>query len=91
MALALQQDGPIIKRTAIDLDDLRTAIQDECALVANEPEHGFHFLVGRPLAQLLGYQEARLAGVPEPTCKTKTPSSRLRPRSRTCSCGPTGT
>ena len=30
-------------------------------------EHGFHFLVGRPLARLLGYAEAWLDGIPEPT------------------------
>jgi arsenite methyltransferase len=52
---------------AIDLDSLRKAIQEEYALVADEPEHGFHFLVGRPLAQLLGYQQDWLAGIPEPT------------------------
>jgi hypothetical protein len=47
-----------IAAPAVDLDDLRRAIQDEYALVAREPEHGFHFLVGRPLATLLGYAEA---------------------------------
>jgi arsenite methyltransferase len=50
---------------AVDLDDLRRAIQDEYALVAQEPEHGFHFLVGRPLAALLGYAPAWLYGIPE--------------------------
>jgi len=52
---------------AIDLEALRQAIQDEYALVADQPEHGFHFLVGRPLAQLLGYQPDWLEGIPEPT------------------------
>jgi arsenite methyltransferase len=52
---------------AIDLEILRQAIQDEYALVADEPEHGFHFLVGRPLAQLLGYDEDWLRGIPEPS------------------------
>jgi arsenite methyltransferase len=52
---------------AIDLQSLRQAIQDEYALVADQPEHGFHFLVGRPLAQLLGYQADWLEGIPEPT------------------------
>jgi arsenite methyltransferase len=56
-----------IEPPAIDLHDLRKAIQDEYALVADEPEHGFHFLVGRPLAQLLGYHEDWLAGISEPT------------------------
>jgi arsenite methyltransferase len=41
--------------------------QDEYAVVAQEPEHGFHFFVGRPLARLLGYDDAWLDGVPEGT------------------------
>jgi SAM-dependent methyltransferase len=52
---------------AIDRGSLRQAIQDEYSLVAGEPQHGFHFLVGRPLAQLLGYQQDWLSGVPEPS------------------------
>jgi arsenite methyltransferase len=56
-----------IQPPAVDLGELRKAIQDEYALVADQPEHGFHFLVGRPLAKLLGYQEEWLIGVPEPT------------------------
>jgi arsenite methyltransferase len=52
---------------AVDLDILRRAIQDEYAVVAQEPEHGFHFFVGRPLARLLGYDDAWLEGVPEAT------------------------
>jgi len=56
-----------IQPPAIDLDQLRKAIQDEYALVADQPEHGFHFLVGRPLTQLLGYRDEWLSGIPEPT------------------------
>ena len=56
-----------LETPTVDLDELRKAIQDEYALVAQEPEHGFHFLVGRPLAQLLGYEETWLDGIPEPT------------------------
>jgi SAM-dependent methyltransferase len=56
-----------IEPPAIDLDNLRKAIQDEYALVAEQPEHGFHFLVGRPLAQLLGYRGEWMTGIPEPT------------------------
>ena len=52
---------------AVDLDILRRAIQDEYAVVAQEPEHGFHFFVGRPLARLLGYDDTWLDGVPEAT------------------------
>jgi len=52
---------------AVDLNTLRQAIQDEYALVADNPAHGFHFLVGRPLARLLGYAEDWLEGIPEAT------------------------
>jgi ubiquinone/menaquinone biosynthesis C-methylase UbiE len=33
--------------------------------VALEPERGFHFHTGRPLARLLGYPDEWLAGIPE--------------------------
>jgi SAM-dependent methyltransferase len=56
-----------VETPAVDLESLRRAIQEEYALVAHAPEHGFHFLVGRPLAGLLGYTEAWLDGIPEPT------------------------
>jgi SAM-dependent methyltransferase len=56
-----------VETPAVDLDSLRRAIQEEYAVVAQEPEHGFHFLVGRQLAGLLGYAEAWLEGIPEPT------------------------
>ena len=60
MAQTLQTPG-------IDLDNLRRAIQAEYAVVAEEPEHGFHFHTGRPLAAMLGYETAWLEGIPEPT------------------------
>src|SRR5712692_4860541 len=56
----------IVKPT-VDLEGLRKAIQEEYSLVAEEPEHGFHFFVGRPLARMLGYDEEWLDGVPEGT------------------------
>ena len=51
----------------LDVERLRRAIQEEYATVAAEPERGFHFHTGRALARLLGYDDAWLAGVPEPT------------------------
>ncbi len=36
-------------------------------MVATEPERGFHFHTGRPLARLLGYDDAWLEGIPEST------------------------
>jgi SAM-dependent methyltransferase len=56
-----------IQPPAVDLDGLRKAIQHEYTLVADQPEHGFHFLVGRVLAQLLGYSTEWLTGIPKPT------------------------
>jgi 2-polyprenyl-3-methyl-5-hydroxy-6-metoxy-1,4-benzoquinol methylase len=49
----------------LDLLALRRAIQDEYATVAQDPDRGFHFHTGRPLARLLGYPEEWLRGVPE--------------------------
>ena len=51
----------------LDVGALRQAIQDEYAVVATEPERGFHFHTGRPLARLLGYDDAWLEGIPEAT------------------------
>jgi SAM-dependent methyltransferase len=39
----------------VDVRALRSAIQDEYAEVATQPEKGFHFHTGRHLARLLGY------------------------------------
>jgi arsenite methyltransferase len=55
------------RAVAIDRDELRRAVQQEYAVVAAEPERGFHFHTGRPLARMLGYDEAWLDGIPEPT------------------------
>ena len=49
----------------LDLDSLRRAIQLEYAEVAEHPEYGFHFHVGRPLARILGYDAAWLDDIPE--------------------------
>jgi SAM-dependent methyltransferase len=51
----------------LDVDQLREAIREEYATVATNPDQGFHFHTGRPLARLLGYEEDWLAGLPEPT------------------------
>ncbi|MEW5959576.1 MAG: methyltransferase domain-containing protein [Chloroflexota bacterium] len=49
----------------LDLGSLRAAVQEEYERVALEPERGFHFHTGRPLARLLGYPDEWLAGLPE--------------------------
>jgi SAM-dependent methyltransferase/TusA-related sulfurtransferase len=48
-----------------DIGRLRQAIQEEYTVVAAEPSRGFHFHTGRPLTQMLGYEETWLANVPE--------------------------
>jgi arsenite methyltransferase len=56
---------PVLVPPVLDVESLRCAIQDEYRLVALEPERGFHFHTGRPLARLLGYQDEWLIGIPE--------------------------
>lgn len=51
----------------LDVDALRQAIRDEYDVVATDPSHGFHFHTGRPLADMLGYEDAWLDGIPEST------------------------
>jgi arsenite methyltransferase len=55
----------VTRGPALDTDLLRQAIQEEYAEVALAPEQGFHFHTGRPLAHLLGYEEAWLDGIPD--------------------------
>ena len=49
----------------VDLQALRSAIQDEYAEVATQPEKGFHFHTGRHLARLLGYPAEVTNGLPD--------------------------
>jgi SAM-dependent methyltransferase len=49
----------------VDTDILRQAIQQEYQVVAKNPEHGFHFHIGRPLTRILEYSEEWLTNVPE--------------------------
>lgn len=44
--------------------DLRQAIQEEYEEVADDPAKGFHFHTGRPLAELLGYEQEWYEGLP---------------------------
>jgi SAM-dependent methyltransferase len=55
----------VAENFGLNLEELRGAIQAEYVAVALNPAQGFHFHTGRRLAQLLGYQEAWLEGVPE--------------------------
>ena len=49
----------------LPVKQLHSAIQKEYELVAREPGRGFHFHTGRPLAQILGYEDEWLDGIPE--------------------------
>jgi SAM-dependent methyltransferase len=49
----------------IDVDALRSAIREEYETVALDPGRGFHFHTGRPLAAIVGYEDAWLEGIPE--------------------------
>lgn len=51
----------------VSTEALREAVRQEYATVATEPAKGFHFHTGRYLAQLLGYRDEWLGGLPETT------------------------
>lgn len=48
----------------VDRDRLRRGISDKYTEVAQEPEKGFHFHTGRPLAKMLGYADADVDRLP---------------------------
>jgi len=54
-----------IQELDINLETLRTAIRAEYEAVALNPQQGFHFHTGRPLARMLGYQDGWLEGIPQ--------------------------
>jgi SAM-dependent methyltransferase len=54
-----------MEEIGLDKNDLRAAIREEYETVALNPDVGFHFHTGRPLARLLGYDETWLEGIPE--------------------------
>jgi arsenite methyltransferase len=55
----------IREQPALDLESLREAIREEYAEVASDPEKGFHFHTGRPLARMLEYADEWLKDIPE--------------------------
>jgi SAM-dependent methyltransferase len=54
----------------LDVDVLRTAIQEEYAEVAACPMKGFHFHTGRFLTDRLGYPADRVDGLPDPVVES---------------------
>jgi arsenite methyltransferase len=53
-----------VQPAAVDRDDLRQQIQAKYTDVAIDPEQGFHFHTGLPLARMLGYGEEEIASLP---------------------------
>lgn len=49
----------------LDRAELREEIRKEYRVVADNPEKGFHFHTGRPLAKIVDYEDAWLDDVPE--------------------------
>ncbi len=54
----------------VDLDILRQSIQLKYTDVALEPQKGFHFHTGRPLAAMLGYSEEDMDWMPASTAES---------------------
>ena len=54
----------------VDREELRDQIQAKYVEVALEPEKGFHFHTGRPLAAMLGYDSADVDWLPETTVES---------------------
>lgn len=52
-------------KLGLDTQELRSAIKNEYGQVAREPDHGFHFIIGRPLAKNLDYPDEWLESIPE--------------------------
>jgi arsenite methyltransferase len=61
----MKMDAIHVEELGLNLEELRTAIQEEYEAVAREPQRGFHFHTGRPLARLLDYKDEWLDGIPE--------------------------
>jgi arsenite methyltransferase len=55
----------LLENQELDVEVLREAIQGEYAEVAANPQKGFHFHTGRPLARMLEYADEWLISIPE--------------------------
>ncbi len=64
-----QSEGTIMserqEQAEPNVKELRQAAQEEYERVASEPDRGFHFHTGRPLAEILEYEAAWMQGLPE--------------------------
>ena len=53
-----------LKASAVDRETLRARVSEKYRNVALNPELGYHFHTGVPLARMLGYEEADIAALP---------------------------
>ena len=54
----------------VDRNELRSQIRQKYHEVATDPEKGFHFHTGAPLARMLGYTEEEVAALPGATVES---------------------
>jgi SAM-dependent methyltransferase len=59
-----------VQPAAVDRDGLRKQIQAKYTDVAQDPEQGFHFHTGQPLARMLGYADAEIDALPASTVES---------------------
>lgn len=59
-----------VRVAEVDRGLLRAQISVKYTEVAREPEKGFHFHTGRPLAAMLGYEDAEVDGLPAATVES---------------------
>lgn len=59
-----------VRPANVDRDDLRCQISEKYTSVALEPERGFHFHTGRPLAMMLGYAASDVDVLPSSTVES---------------------
>lgn len=78
---------------AVDIDELRASIRAEYAAVAAEPDRGFHFHTGYPLAALLGYPQDWIDALPHGAAVSMAGTGNpfalgdIRPGERVVDCG----
>jgi arsenite methyltransferase len=53
-----------VKRVDVDADALRAQVSEKYTDVANQPEKGAHFNIGKPLALMVGYPESLIDSLP---------------------------
>jgi arsenite methyltransferase len=56
--------GETVKAASVDTEELRRFIQAKYTEVATNPDAGFHFHNGRPLALMLGYNPSEIDSLP---------------------------